>query len=358
MMYKVIAKLLSNRVIVGYRLVDEFGNIKNIRKSNIFKYIGVIEDAYLRGDGYLGLKRGKMGNISNIDISKVRNSNFIDYSSYKLRSDIELGGITRKIVVEDNYGQLFILKFAKEKLGIKIYDYITEYIACKYAKLLGYDVQEVWLGYYEGEECVAIRMFDKDIITFYSLGDSSVSGDVLGDDRSKYNLDWLLGLKMNHKFVISDMEYKKWIWDVFLLDMMISNFDRHENNWGFFRRCDGLYILAPLFDLGASFFPKFILSGSQDIYEGKKIKNIIEFNSRSAILYGGKKKNYFELIRIFINKDNLFKSAFDHFLYKVDKVDIGVVLKKVIEYSNSYSEHINFIYNMLKIKRDMLRRFE
>lgn len=36
---------------------------------------------------------------------------------------------------------------------------------------------------------------------------------------------------------------------MFFLDMFLGNYDRHENNWGFVKE-NGLYVLAPLYDMG------------------------------------------------------------------------------------------------------------
>ena len=279
-MYTILNKLLNNGKIVGYTLKDTSNNILNIRKEDSIKYVDSIYNAYIRKDGCIGISGTKALHIKNIDVSKVLRNNtenkrykFRDWSNLKIRTDIQLDGISKKLVVEDTNREAYILKFSKEKLGIKIYDHITEYIACKFAKQMGYSVQEVELGYYNNEECVILKMFDKTPITFGGLGYSSADGSPIDETGKNYNLDWLLKLSMNNKFSITHDAYRKWVWKVFILDMMVSNFDRHENNWGFKYNSDRKYEICPLFDMGASFYPKYILGDEKKLFNEKYKKH-------------------------------------------------------------------------------------
>lgn len=287
--------------------------------------------------------------------------NRIDISKFKDFSDciltpLILDGVTNKIAVKDENIR-YILKFGKESVKDNTYfkDYISEFISCKIAKQLGYSVQEVQLGYYNNKECCALTMFDLPLHSFKSLGASSLDSDVLYKRDIRYNLDWLLELKMtSKKFAITQEIYDKWVLDVFFLDMFVGNYDRHENNWGFVR-VNGLYNLAPLYDMGASLFSRQMDEVSN--WTDGQIRDAVVSHSRSAILYKGKKKNYFELLDLYNDNDDIQKQL-QAFIVKV-KSDINSFNKiydEVIAYNSEYKEYVTFVDKMLRLKLSMLER--
>ena len=215
-------------------------------------------------------------------LSSIAKSEFIDFSSYEADTSYDLGGVTPKVIVIHNNDK-YMLKFAKEKHELKVWDYISEYIASSLAKCLGYNVQDVYLGHYNGLECVAIKLVDYELVTFTGFGSSTDSEDFY------YDLDLLLRLPFKKsKFAMTVEEFEQYVWSVFALDMFIGNFDRHENNWAFRRNSAGLYEPAILYDMGASFYPKLMFDCKMDT---KSIKHLIQYDSRCSILYNGKKKN-------------------------------------------------------------------
>ena len=52
-------------------------------------------------------------------------------------------------------------------------------------------------------------------------------------------------------------ELEAYFWDMFVVDALIGNWDRHNGNWGFLysQEKDELE-LAPIFDCGSSLFPQ------------------------------------------------------------------------------------------------------
>ena len=46
-------------------------------------------------------------------------------------------------------------------------------------------------------------------------------------------------------------------WNVFVVDALIGNFDRHNGNWGFlFDDVTGETVMAPIYDCGSSLLPQ------------------------------------------------------------------------------------------------------
>lgn len=87
-------------------------------------------------------------------------------------------------------------------------------------------------------------------------------------------------------------------WDMFIVDALIGNWDRHNGNWGFlYNNSTDEVVLAPVFDCGSSLYPQ-----ADDELITRILNNKNEFNHRifdiplSAITYNGKKINYFNFL--------------------------------------------------------------
>lgn len=271
-------------------------------------------------------------------------SGWKDYSECEEDTRSDLDGVTPKIVVWDGDIRK-MLKFAKIKMGCERRDYVSEYVACKIAKALEYNVQEVELAFYRGRECVAIRMFDYDITTFDGFGPSTDS------QETEYDLDALLHFPFKHsKFALTEPEFKQYVWNVFVLDMVLSNFDRHENNWGFQRK-NGVYQPSGLFDLGGSLYSKWVIDCPE--MSEQELEHLIEFDSRCAILFQGKKKNYWELMKVYA-EDSFLGQAIRQLVQKACKIDLSTILDEVISYNEDYAKYCTFVSRMLQKKLEML----
>lgn len=271
---------------------------------------------------------------------------FRDFSNLPLDESRDLDGVTPKLVVKDG-DTSYILKFAKAKENYIIRDYLTEYLACSISKCLGYKTQEVELGHYLDKECVAIKMFDYNITTFEGFGESTRSGKEL-----VYDLDNLIHFPFKvNKFTCDESHYILYVWCVFVLDMYLCNFDRHENNWGFIKQDNGIYTIAGLYDMGASLFPKLI--DNCTALSDTEIRHMLEFNTRCAILYKGKKKTYSELISIYKDNNEL-KSALTWLFECVNKSDYTQYLDTICEFNPRYETYVRFITKVLQLQKNRL----
>lgn len=250
-----------------------------------------------------------------------------------------LGGVTKKVIVKD-----YLLKFGREKFGLLRKDYISEFIACKIAKQLGYSVQEVHLAYLDDKPCVAIELFQSPIITTDGFGESTLS-----DNSLIYDLDGLLSFIPNKKFAISQQEYYDWVWATFLLDMFIGNFDRHIKNWGFIRNNDGLYIPAPYYDMGSSLrindWTNNKLTNNKEVIRKrltKENKTVIKFKGKSKV-------NYVDILK----EVDAHRFVLD-IINRMDYLDLDSIFKEVYEFDCTTKEYLIYIKNCLIIGRELM----
>ena len=106
----------------------------------------------------------------------------------------------------------------------------------------------------------------------------------------------LLGIRENMKSTNVEETIDRF-WDMFIVDALIGNFDRHGGNWGFIKK-DNQYRIAPVYDNGSSLYPKLntdekleaVLSSEEEIDQ-----RIYRFPT-SHIKVKNRKSSYFEVI--------------------------------------------------------------
>ncbi len=219
----------------------------------------------------------------------------MDYSDFPLNNKI-YSGAERKIgiTIQD---EDYILKFQKKTAFGYRNNHISEYLACRIIGSMGFNVQETYLGTYNGQEVVAIKDFvenHQQFVAFNDLGESSIEAD---RKRFTYSYEDITEiLKSNNKLKNPEDTIRQF-WNLYILDALLGNFDRHGGNWGFIKE-KNQYTLAPIFDNGSSLYPSLtdettMLKIMSDVNETNK--RIYTFPT-SQILLNGKKSSYYEVI--------------------------------------------------------------
>ena len=220
---------------------------------------------------------------------------YYDFSNFRL-SNIRYGGSERKLGILIN-DEPYMLKFQKVTRFGKRNNHLSEFLGSHIFEILGFDVHETYLGTYKGEAVVACKDFvtnGYEFVPFNDVGESTIE-----TDKEKYQYtykDIISLLKKNQKITNID-ETISIFFEMYIVDALIGNFDRHGANWGFLKK-DNKYKLAPIFDNGSCLFPqlvnedeiKFILSDQKEINE-----RIYKFPT-SQIKLGEGKSSYFEVI--------------------------------------------------------------
>ena len=245
----------------------------------------------------------------------------IDFSNYS-KTKTYYGGSERKFgILVDGYE--YMIKFQKyNNFGEKIYNHISEYIGCHIFEMLGFNVQETYLGTYNGEEVVACKNFivgNYQFVPFNDVGEST-----LDNDKEKYQYsyeDIMQMLIANSKLTNVDNTIKVF-WEMFVVDALIGNFDRHGSNWGFLKK-DNRYHIAPIFDNGSCLYPSM---NDKDIMI-KIMNSEEETNQRiykyptSQIKLNGKKSSYYEIINSLAFKECNEALIKIYELYNQEKID-------------------------------------
>lgn len=219
----------------------------------------------------------------------------MDFSDYPM-SDKYYGGSEKKIGLLID-GCEYMIKFQKKTaFGIRN-NHISEFLGSHIFSILGYPAQETYLGTYKGEQIVACKSFVSDEVQFVPFND--VGESTLDQDKESYQYsyeDIMRMLRDNRKLTCVE-ETVSAFWELFVVDALIGNFDRHGANWGFLKK-DNKYSLAPIFDNGSSLFPA--LTDPEEMEriiasEEETDKRIFTFPT-SQIKLAGEKSSYYNVI--------------------------------------------------------------
>lgn len=228
----------------------------------------------------------------------------IDFTNLPKRKKTYTGANGSKISVVYN-GELYMLKFPALSSRNRKMSYtngcVSEYIGCHIFESIGIPVQETLLGTYtkNGKEkiVVACRDFTSSGVVLQDF--ASLKNTVIDSENNGYGTELSdILMAIDEQQAIAPCTLREWFWDIFIVDALIGNWDRHNGNWGFLYEVDtDMLTLAPIYDCGSCLF----LQADESIMEAV-LTDENELNLRiyeiplSGIKVNGKKINYHDFI--------------------------------------------------------------
>ncbi len=219
----------------------------------------------------------------------------MEYGKFPI-NDKHYSGAERKIgltVGDEDY----IIKFRKKTRFGTRNNHISEYLGCRIFEVFGFNVQKTYLGTYKGENIVAIKDFvetNQQFVAFNDVGESSIESD---RNKFTYSYEDITAILYANNKLKDPEETVELFWDLYLMDALLGNFDRHGGNWGFIKEKNS-YLPAPIFDNGSCLFPNLI--DSDDMLEimgnDKEVKRRVYDFPTSQILLNDKKSSYYQVI--------------------------------------------------------------
>lgn len=197
------------------------------------------------------------------------------------------------IIKNENY----IMKFRRNSPYGLTYNHISEYVGSHIFELAGLLTQQTFLGTYQGEEVVVLKDFTTEtevFVPFNDVGDSSLDMD---RERVQYEYEDIMTMLEANVKLTQVAETVDAFWDMFILDALTGNFDRHGSNWGFLKK-QNEYRLAPVFDNGSCLFPKIVTDRQCEeiINSSEEREKRVYLFPTSQIKLDGKKSSYYDVI--------------------------------------------------------------
>ena len=188
----------------------------------------------------------------------------------------------------------------------------SEYIGSNVFKIVGFKTQNTVLGKYEynGKEKIvcACEDFTDNENVLYEFENLALSTNP--DKKIETELKDIMEVIEENKMIDTE-ETKQKFWDMFIIDSLIGNTDRHNGNWGFLLNKDTRKTeFSPIYDCGSCLNPMLEDEEIEKISE-TELKNLA-INCYSCLKENGKKINYMTYIKQMKNEEcnNAIKRIF------------------------------------------------
>lgn len=190
----------------------------------------------------------------------------------------------------------------------------SEYIGCHIFESVGIPVQKTMLVKLnkDGKEKIAVACKD-----FLNSGEelieiSKVSLSLSTEKKYEISIEDVYEIinKMSVNYKLDENKLISNFWDMFVVDALIGNTDRHFGNWGFIKK-DDIISFAPVYDCGSSLHP--LLSENEQI---KLMSDSIAFKNSS-----------YNIASVYTMNN---KKIFYHEIFKNPPVDLKEAIKKIV----------------------------
>jgi len=257
-----------------------------------------------------------------------------------------LGSESKITVIYD--GDIYMVKFpdpvmnrkSKDVVGYK-YNQYSEHMGSSIFRACGFETQETKLGYYtdvHGNESIVVgcKDFTQDGGTLYEF--AKIANSVTSSlDKHLSSIENVTLIINESRLLIDKENITRCFWDMFVIDALIGNDDRHFNNWGILEKKDGSIVFSPIYDCGAS------LATLIDDSEMKKRLSIssefksVELNLRASYSIDGKRVRYCD---IFENPPDELTEAIKRMVPKINMDKILDIVDSVQALSDVRKEYL------------------
>lgn len=277
----------------------------------------------------------------------------INFTNCKEELNNYKGSEKKKTLIYD--GKKYLVKFPdpireKNKNISYINNAFSEYIGSNIFKMVGFPTQNTIIGVYkynEKEKIVcACEDFTNSNKVLYEFENLALSTNP--DKKIETELTDILNV-LDENNIINIPKIKEKFWDMFVIDSLIGNTDRHNGNWGFLvdTKTDKIEF-APIYDCGSCLNPM-IDDDEIKKLQDNDIKNLA-INCYSCLKENGKKINYMTYIKECKNEEcnkailRVFKNI------KIDEINkfIDEISCMSNERKEFYKKIINIRYKIIK----------
>ena len=283
--------------------------------------------------------------------------NFNNYEISKFKYYDGTNG--NKICLLDDYGTKYMLKtppLKNKNTKNKYYTNgcISEHIGCLIFKCLGFNTQDTKLGIYtvDGKDkmCVLCKDFETDNKKLFKFAE--IKNAIISSSENGFGVELSSVLEaIEEQNNINPLILKSIYFDMFIVDALLGNFDRHNGNWGLLLDdVNKTSEIAPIYDCGSCLYPALTDEEMKKILnDPKEIEARIYVFPNSILKINDKKINYFNYISSLVNKD--CNEALKRIGNKIDLCKINKIIDEIEGISDIRKE---FYKTMLRIEKEKI----
>lgn len=281
----------------------------------------------------------------------------IDFTNLPVRNKTYAGANGSKISIVYN-DELYMLKFPSVPNINKNMSYangcISEYLGCHIFESIGIPVQQTLLGTYErnGKEKIVVACKDFTANGLVLQDFASLKNTIIDSANNGYGTELSDIIQtLEEQTAMDPVVLTEWFWDMFIVDALIGNWDRHNGNWGFlYNIVTDEISLAPIYDCGSCLFPQAdeeIMRRTLDDPAEREVR-IFE-RPLSGIKINGQKIQYFKFISSLENKD--CNAALKRIIPRIDMNKIYQIIEDTPFISNLQKD---FYKTMLSERKERI----
>lgn len=224
----------------------------------------------------------------------------------------------------------YMLKFPSVKDNNDSYsnNCISEYITCHIIDSIGLNVQKTFLGKYtiNGKEKIVVACKDFAQNGFVLKEFAELKNSQVESSNNGYGTELDEVIKTIEKQTIIDVKsLKEFFWNLFIVDALVGNFDRHNGNWGFLINEQTKEVkIAPIYDCASCLYPQLDDNKIKEIMDNEdEMQARVFVFPNSALKINDKKINYYDYISSLVNTDcnNALKRIFPNInLVEINKI--------------------------------------
>ena len=278
----------------------------------------------------------------------------IDFTNLPVRNKTYAGANGSKISIVYN-DELYMLKFPSVPNINKNMSYangcISEYLGCHIFESIGIPVQQTLLGTYErnGKEKIVVACKDFTANGLVLQDFASLKNTIIDSANNGYGTELSDIIQtLEEQTAMDPVVLTEWFWDMFIVDALIGNWDRHNGNWGFlYNIVTDEISLAPIYDCGSCLFPQAdeeIMRRTLDDPAEREVR-IFE-RPLSGIEINGQKIQYFKFISSLENKD--CNAALKRIIPRIDMNKIYQIIEDTPFISNLQKDFYKTMLNERK----------
>lgn len=266
----------------------------------------------------------------------------VDFTNCKEELCSYGGSEKKKKIIYNN--QEYLLKFpdpVREENMVLSYinNVYSEYLGCKIFESIGIPVQEVILGRYiekDGKNKIVVACKDfttqnKQLLLFKAIsnGETTIDRHIRRDIEDVYHIIEELPISNKQEIIES-------FWNIFVVDTLIGNPDRHLENWGLLKD-NNEYHMSPVYDCGSSLNPLLSEEKLKIIQESNQEFMNNAFNIHPVYKLHGKSLTYKEFYQENIND---LKISLKNIFPKIDLEKINSIIDSVNEISDLRKDYL------------------
>ena len=284
----------------------------------------------------------------------------IDFTNLPVRNKTYAGANGSKISVLYN-DELYMLKFPAVPAVNKEMSYangcVSEYLGCHIFESIGIPVQKTMLGTYtkKGKQKIVVACKDFTAGSLVLQDFASLKNTIIDSAHNGYGTELSDIVKtLEEQTAVDPQMLTEWFWDMFIVDALIGNWDRHNGNWGFlYNTITDEILLAPIYDCGSCLFPQADAEIMRKTLDDPAEREIRIFERPlSGIKINGQKIQYFKFVSSLGNKD--CNKALKRILPKIDMKKIYKIVDETPFISDLQKE---FYKTMLRERKERILDF-